>query len=82
LIIWEYSALKWNIKLANNYYDELFVAISSICDNPEIGKSIKEVKDKHRTLTIRSHLIIYRIENNIILIDRILNQRMDIENHL
>ena len=80
--IWEYSALMWNIKQANNYYDELFVGINSICDNPEIGKSIKEVKDNHRALVVRSHMIIYKIENNKILVDRILNQKMDIENHL
>ena len=60
----------------------IFVSIDLICRNPKIGKSIAEVNDRHRKHIVGSHIIIYKIENNLILIDRVLHQRMDIENQL
>lgn len=53
-----------------------------ICINPTIGKSINEVKENHRRKLIGSHMIIYKQRGSVVLIDRILHQRMDFENHL
>ena len=39
---------------------------------------IFEIKAKHRMLKVNSQLIIYKAENQIIKIDRILHERMDI----
>ena len=80
--IWAYTCEKWSIKQANEYYNEILDVINLICDNPQIGKSIQEVKQNHRSRIVRSHMIIYKIENNHIYIDRILHQNMDVENKL
>ena len=80
--IWEYTAEQWSIEQANKYYKDIFEVVELICINPKVGKSIIEVKEKHRSIIVKSHLIIYKIEKNIIQIDRILHQRMDIDFHL
>ena len=80
--IWTYSSEQWSNSQANKYYKLIFKEIDSICKNPEIGKSIKEVKNNHRIKIVKSHLIVYKVEEEKIYIDRILHQQMDIESHL
>jgi len=80
--LWEYTANHWSAFQADNYYKEIFKAIDLICSNPEGGKSIAEVKMEHRAIFVKSHMIIYKIQTDKILIDRILHQRMDIESQL
>ena len=80
--IWEYSAEQWSKQQANNYYNEIIEVIQEICNNSEIGKTIDYIKKGHRTINVKSHMIVYKINENIIYIDRILHQKMDIEKHL
>ena len=80
--IWTYSSEQWSNSQANKYYKLIFKEIDSICKNPEIGKSIQEVKIHHRIKLVKSHLIVYKVEEEKIYIDRILHQQMDIESHL
>ena len=71
-----------NGQQANKYYKEIFQLINEICNNSELGKSIDEVKKGHRRINVKSHMIVYKIVNEKIYIDRILHQKMDIEKHL
>ena len=80
--IWQYTLLNWSKDQADKYYLDIFDGIYSICQNPMIGKSVAEIKEHHRRILIGSHMIIYKQENNLIVIDRVLHQRMDIENQL
>ena len=77
--IWEYTFESWSKTQANRYYKDLFKAIDTICASPEIGRSINEVKKNHRIIDFKSHMIIYKIIDQRILIDRILHKRMDID---
>ena len=47
-LIWEYTTLNWSMDQAEKYYNEILGAINMICINPNIGKSINEVKENHR----------------------------------
>ncbi len=80
--IWHYTVEKWSIDQANKYYKLIFSAIDSICTDPQSGKSITEIKVHHRSKLVKSHMIIYKVEESIVLIDRILHQKMDIEYQL
>jgi len=80
--IWEYSAEQWSKQQANIYYNEFIQVIRDICNNSEIGKPVDYIKKGHRTINVKSHIVVYKINQNIIYIDRILHQKMDIENHL
>lgn len=80
--IWEYTAEQWSKPQANRYYKEIIQVIQEICNNSEIGKPIDYVKQDHRIIHVRSHMIVYKINREIVYIDRILHQKMDIERHL
>ncbi len=80
--IWIYTAGKWSKTQANKYYKEIFKKINTVCENPEVGKQIGYIKPNHRILKVKSHLIIYKIDKGIIFIDRILHERMDVENEI
>jgi toxin ParE1/3/4 len=80
--IWEYTVEQWSKEQANKYYNEIFSAIDKICDNSDIGKAIDEIKKGHKRTNVKFHMIIYKIKESTIYIDRILHQRMDIEKNL
>lgn len=77
--IWSFTAENWSKSQANLYYKGILKQIDLVCSNPEIGKSIDEVKTGSRIVFYKSHIIIYKNNNEVILIDRILHQRMNIE---
>ena len=76
--IWKYTAKKWSVNQANSYYELLINQVSEICKNPNIGKSLEQIKMEHRAMQVKSHLIIYKVKNKIVFVDRVLHQRMDI----
>lgn len=78
--IWGYSLENWSIKQADRYINEIVGQIEKVCLNPEIGRTIFESKPDHRLSKINSHLIIYKVEDQILKVDIILHERMDIEN--
>ena len=80
--IWLYTIENWSKTQANKYYKDMIREIQIICKNPEIGKSIKEIKPNHRIRLVKSHLIVYKVLESKIYVDRILHKRMDIENIL
>lgn len=47
-----------------------------------MGKTIVEIKQGHRIINVKSHMIIYKIKGTIIFVDRILHQKTNIEKQL
>ena len=80
--IWNYTAMNWSSKQANKYYNEIFAKIEKVCENPLTGRSIEYIKKNHRKINVVSHMIIFKVVNDVVFIDRILHKRMDIESKL
>ena len=80
--IWLYTFENWSKVQVNKYYKELFVAIDRICQNPEIGNSLNDVKPNHRITKFKSHMIVYKLLDQTVYLDRILHERMDIDSFL
>jgi len=80
--IWLYTVEKWSIKQANRYYSLIFDEIDFICRNIDTGKSMNHVRKGYRASKVKSHLIFYRVTNDVVEIIRILHERMDIDNRL
>ena len=76
--IFVFTIEKWSLKQAKLHYSYIFEEINVICNTPKIGMSITEIKEYHRIWKIKSHLIIYKVKNEVIYIDRILHRRMDV----
>ena len=78
-----YTFNKWSKEQADRYFDLIIAEIEFIADNYLIGKSVEETRQNYRVTKIKSHLIFYRkVENEIVEIVRILQQRMDIKKRL
>lgn len=80
--IWKYTFENWSIDQADKYYNLIIEEIERICDQPEIGRSIENIKQKHRIRRMLSHMIVYKIEKEVVWIDRVLHKRMDIKGSL
>ncbi len=80
--IWKYTVEQWSKEQANKYYIEIFSVIDKICENSYTGKPIDEIKKGHRRTNVKSHMIIYKVKGTTVYIDRILHQKMDIQEHL
>jgi toxin ParE1/3/4 len=80
--IWAYTVEKWSIDQADRYYSLIFDEIKFICRNVDAGKSMNHVRKGYRASKVKSHLIFYRVVNDVVEIIRILHERMDIDNRL
>ncbi len=80
--IWIYTFENWSRKQADKYVKEILKQIEILCDNPQIGRPLLNIKPTHRVRKVNTHIIVYKVANNKIHVDRILHQRMDIKNHL
>jgi toxin ParE1/3/4 len=80
--IWAYTVEKWSIDQADRYYSLIFDEINFICRNVDAGKSMNHVRKGYRASKVKSHLIFYRVVNDVVEIIRILHERMDIDNRL
>lgn len=81
--IWRYTNYKWSKAQADRYYSLIIEEIEFIADNYMIGKSVEHTRKDYRVTKIKSHLIFYRkVEDDLVEIVRILNQRMEVKSRL
>lgn len=79
--IWRYTANKWSIKQADKYYNILTSFCKNIATNPFLyGMKYDEIIDELFGTNIKEHIVFYKINNNEIIIIRILHKRMDFKN--
>ncbi len=80
--IWAYSYKHWGKEQADMYTSNLGDAIQALLDNPELGASIDQARKGYRQYNIQEHLVIYRLDKNLIDVVRVLGKRMDVVRHL
>jgi toxin ParE1/3/4 len=80
--IWQYTVETWSVEQADRYYHLIFDEINFICKNIHAGKSMEHVRSGYRASKVKSHLIFYKVSNDVIEIIRILHEQMDIDNRL
>ena len=80
--IWLYTVEKRSVDQANRYYNLIFEEINYICKVPDCGKQVDYIRIGYRVSKVKSHLIFYKVVNDMVEIIRVLHQRMDVENQL
>ena len=81
--IWIHTKQTWSIEQADRYYNLIIDEVEFISLNPHLGRDIIYIKVGYRSTKVKSHVIYYKqIEEEAILIIRILHQRMDIETRM
>ncbi len=81
--IWSYTKQTWSIEHADRYYNLIIDEVEFIALNPHLGRSIDYIKEGYKSTKVKSHVIYYKqIEDETIIIVRILHQRMDSESRM
>jgi toxin ParE1/3/4 len=80
--IWDYTAEHWGAEQANAYLRVLQRAIEVVAHDPRRGRPYDEVREGYRAHLAGSHMLIYRVLENGIVVVRVLHSRMDFERHL
>ena len=77
--IWEYTFHKWSKEQADRYYSLIMNEVAFISDNITSGKPMNHVKKGYFATYVKSHMILFKRNEEIVEIIRVLHQRMDIE---
>ncbi len=72
----DYTLDSWGIEQANRYVSSLYECFALLSDSPRIGRPCEKVRAGYRRIEHEKHVIFYRIEEDGILISRVLHQRM------
>jgi toxin ParE1/3/4 len=80
--IWEYTFRKWSKDQADRYHGLIIDEIVYISENRTAGKDISHIKEGYYVTYVKSHMIFFRRQNDIVHVIRILHQRMNIETNL
>lgn len=80
--VFNYTTERWSLEQANIYDDTLLDIFDLLATNPGIGRPLLPSKPGILHYPVGSHHIIYQLEQQYILILRILHQRMNPDNHL
>jgi toxin ParE1/3/4 len=80
--IWLYTVEKWSEEQADRYFALIIKEINYICKNFLAGKSAEIIDEGCRISKVKSHRVIYRVNNGTVEIIRILHERMDIDSLL
>ena len=80
--IWEYSVRQWSVDQAETYLQALNSTMQLLTEQPQLGRSIDDIREGYLKFLAGSHLLIYRVKTDCIEIVRILHKSSDVERHL
>ena len=73
--VYEYGILNFGLNQANKYYDGLVLHFQKIADSTLSNTSVNEIRIGYRRAMYFSNSVYYRIENNDVLIIRVLGRQ-------
>lgn len=76
--ILRYTGEAWGQNQLLVYRDKLDEAIKTIGQNPGLGHRSLELSTIHRLYLVGSHIVVYRVQGDLISIVRVLHQRMSL----
>lgn len=80
--IGSYTLTQWGIEQALYYLDKMDSVFEKLRENPYIGLACDDIRLGYRKHTAEQHTVFYQVSETTITIIRILDQRMEAEQHL
>ena len=75
--IWRYTAQAWNVEQADQYLDQLNERLELLAENPSLGLDYSHVEAGVQRYQVGRHGVFYRIDNHLLVVIRVLHDRMD-----
>lgn len=75
--IWRYTAETWSLAQADRYIDQLVTTFEALVNLPGVAREYVEFTPPIRIQVHQSHLIVYRVDNSMIDIIRVLGGRQN-----
>ena len=79
--VWNYTAERWGDDQAEAYVRSIQTAIETVAADPRRGRPCDEVLPGYRKFVVGSHLLFCRVNEDQVVLARILHQRMDFSRH-
>jgi toxin ParE1/3/4 len=80
--IWVYTFTNWSKDQADRYHNLLMNEIEFVAENRTSGKSMDQIKEGYLVTYVKSHMIFFKRNEEIVEVIRILHQKMNIESNL
>lgn len=74
--IWDYSRDLWGARRAGAYLRDIRTAMEMVAERPSTGAVLEDLP-AYRRRPVGSHMILYRLQDGVIMIVRVLHQNMD-----
>ncbi len=79
--LYEYGISNFGLLQAQSYLIDLYDRFQLLSDNPLFGRSAVQFEPKLRRFEYKAHVIFYMLEDNGVLIVRVLGDEMDFKRH-
>lgn len=80
--IWIYGCTTWGATQADSYADSIENTLNALASSPEKNHVRNNFRPPIRICHHVSHMIIYTIEKNSIVVVRVLHKAMDVKKHV
>jgi toxin ParE1/3/4 len=80
--ILRYTGEQWGEKQIEIYRDKLTGALETILGNPASGHGSTELPETHHVYPVGSHVIVYRVQADVIGVIGILHKRMSLSRNV
>ncbi len=78
--VFQHAIETWGAEQAKAYRRSIEHAFSRLVDFPELGRRRDEVRPGLRGYVVGRHLILYRVDNEAVVVRRVVHMRMDVRN--
>lgn len=80
--IWQYTAAHWGVAQAERYIDKLNACFAVLAQSPTVAPACDYIRPGYRRQLVEHHAVYYRMENTMVIVVRVLHERMDAPRHL
>ena len=77
--IWQYGVEEWSEEIAEKHLFEIEHMCGRLIETSMLGKSRDEIIAGMKSITVRPHVIFYKVSKGAIEIVRVLHQRIDVQ---
>ena len=73
---------EWGLDQAVRYSDEMIHAVAQLSEFPNLGRDRSDLQERLRSLVVAHHVILYRVFDDLILVSRVIHERLDLDEAL